>query len=90
MSRASLVLVVSLFNAPFQCTGSPDPSEAREERPGEALYNLAQEFRAAGDHDAWRKTLEHLIRRYPSSRFSVTAEQDLSDAGIEPGEAPSE
>ena len=81
--RAGALLLLAALGAPFQCTSEPDPSEAREERPGEALYGLAQEFREAGDEDGWRRTLEHLIRRFPSSRFAVTARHDLDDAGIE-------
>lgn len=80
MTRVLLLLAV--LGAPFQCPSEPDPASAREERPGEALYGLAQEFREAGDEDAWRRTLEHLVRRYPSSRFAVTAREDLADAGI--------
>ena len=59
----------------------PDPESAFEETPGEALYKLAEQFREQGDRDAWEKTLRHLIERYPSSRFAVTAEADLQREG---------
>lgn len=60
-----------------------------EETPGEALYGLAQDFQKAGDRGGWQRTLEYLIRRYPSSRFAVTAKQDLANAGLAvPGEEP--
>jgi outer membrane protein assembly factor BamD (BamD/ComL family) len=72
-----LVLMGALSSAPLQCTSEPDPSLAIEETPGEALYQLAQEFKRAGDHAAWHKTLEHLLRRYPSSRFAEMARLDL-------------
>jgi hypothetical protein len=70
--------------APFQCTSEPDPAAALEETPGEALYRVAQELDDKGERKAWQMTLEHLIARYPSSRFAATARQDLADAGIEP------
>jgi outer membrane protein assembly factor BamD (BamD/ComL family) len=87
MTRAGVVLLVATaLGAPFQCPSEPDPSRAREETPGEALYTLAQEFHQAGDRDGWERTLQHLIRRYPASRFAVTARRDLEDAGIEVSE----
>lgn len=70
--------------APLQCGSEYDPITALEERPGEALYELAGELKAKGETEAWRYTLEHLIRRYPSSRFAATARSDLEEAGIEP------
>ncbi len=79
---APFVLLAALGGAPMQCSGGPDPAKAPEETPGEALYQLAQEFRSRGDEAAWRQTLEHLIARYPSSRFAVAARQDLADAGV--------
>jgi TolA-binding protein len=79
----ALLLVAALSGAPVQCGSEPDPSNAMEETPGEALYELAEKFRKNGDSDAWRDTLLHLIERYPGSRFAVAAKQDLADAGIE-------
>jgi hypothetical protein len=81
MLRGVLFLSAALASAPFQCTRDPDPRNALEETPGEALYNLAQEFRAKGDEKAWRETLGYLIRRYPSSRFTVMAKDDLAASG---------
>ena len=34
--------------APFQCPSDPDPDKRREETPGEALYDLAGEFKKSG------------------------------------------
>ena len=83
MVRLSAVILVTAFatSAPFQCTSQPDPEKAVEDTPGEAIYRLAEEFRATGDEEAWRRTLQYLIQRYPSSRFAVRAKQDLEDAG---------
>jgi len=76
-----VILVAALGNAPFQCGSETDPSSMLEETPGEALYLLAERFRERGDLDAWRETLEHLIERYPNSRYAVAAKQDLASAG---------
>ena len=81
--RAVAVLVLSglAASAPLQCgSGDPESTERRGETPGEALYDLAQEFKARGDEDGWRRTLEYLKRRYPNSRFAVRAENDLERA----------
>lgn len=84
MTRAGVVILLACsLGAPFQCPGDPDPSRAREETPGEALYTLAEEFRQAGDRDGWERTLQHLVHRYPASRFAVTARRDLEEAGVE-------
>ena len=80
-----LLLSVLIAYAPFQCSGEPDPAKAIEETPGEALYKLAVEFQTKGDLAAWEGTLRFLMRNYPSSRFSLMAEQDLADAGIDAG-----
>ena len=81
MLRGATVLLLAsvLSTAPFQCSGGSDPAKAVDETPGDALYGLAQEFRQAGNLEAWRRTLRYLIDRYPSSRLSVTAKQDLAD-----------
>lgn len=76
-----LLLSSALGGAPFQCAGDPDPNRAREERPGQALYELAKEFKKSGDESAWRETLEYLIENYPASRFAETAKHDLEAAG---------
>jgi hypothetical protein len=74
---AALSLASLLGTAPLQCGSDSESAEARTETPGEALYGLAQEFKARGDADGWRRTLEYLRRRYPNSRFAVRAKNDL-------------
>ena len=82
MVRSALILSAALSTAPFQCT-STDPYDqvAMEETAGQALYELAEQFKKDGDTEAWRTTLEHLIERYPSSRFATTARRDLGRSG---------
>ncbi len=75
-----LVLSATLGGAPFQCGSESDPASALEETPGEALYELAEQFKRRGDQAAWRGTLTYLIERYPASRFAVTAKSDLRAA----------
>jgi hypothetical protein len=68
--------------APFQCPSDPDPDKRREETPGEALYDLASEFKKGGDKDAYVSTLQYLIKKYPRSRHAVQAHQELEAMGI--------
>lgn len=59
------------------------------ETPAEALYGLAGKFKAEGREAAWRSTLEHLIARYPNSRFAVMARDDLeAGSGVATPPAP--
>jgi hypothetical protein len=71
--------------APFQCSKSYDPTLRRDDDPGDALYDLAQDFKAKGDDKSYRETLQFLVKRYPSSRRAVKAREDLgADAGVTP------
>jgi hypothetical protein len=78
--RLSIALVCAalLGHAPLQCASDPDDKLRRYETPGEALYDLATQFKARGDDKAWRTTLEYLIARYPNSRFAEMARTDLA------------
>lgn len=76
--------VVTLGQAPLQCSRTPDPSLQREESPGDALWALANDFRAHGNESASTETLRFLVQRYPSSRFAPAARERLNgrlDAG---------
>jgi len=86
--RVLLMAALLGSQAPVQCGSQPDPAMAREERPGEALYGLAQEFEAEGNHEAWADTLRYLIRRHPSSRFAKSARADLQAAGASAADGP--
>ncbi len=78
MKPLGLLLTAALAGAPFQCSHDPDPRNALEETPGQALYELAKQFRAEGNTKAWRDTLAYLIKRYPSSRFAAIAQDELA------------
>ena len=86
-TAAVVLLCAALGNAPFQCASEPDPQKAMEETPGEALYKLAEQFKASGDEKAWRRTLEYLIANYPSSRFAAAARDDLGLGSVGTGGA---
>ena len=88
MRLAAVSLALSLAFAPYQCAKEPDPAVQREETPGEALYRLAEEFRARGDEQAYRATLEFLVSRYPSSRFAPAARDELEKLAIPDAGAP--
>jgi outer membrane protein assembly factor BamD (BamD/ComL family) len=76
----ALLCALLLGQAPLQCASDPDDKLRRYETPGEALYDLAGQFKAKGDEKAWRTTLEYLIARYPNSRFAEMARVDLGEA----------
>ena len=72
------LLTAATAAAPMQCQSEPPADERRYEEPSEALYDLAQRFRAQGNSKAWQTTLETIIERYPNSRESVMAKDDLA------------
>ena len=74
-------IAVALALAPFQCAGHPGPSERWNESPGDALWELAHEFRAHHDDAAATRTLEYLVRKYPSSRWAQAARDELEARG---------
>ncbi|MBK8169886.1 MAG: hypothetical protein IPK60_06035 [Sandaracinaceae bacterium] len=74
---AMAVLLVLCGAAPFQCASDPDTTLETEDSAPEALWNLAERFRADGNVDARRVTLQELRDRYPSSRFAQRARQEL-------------
>lgn len=81
--RVALVLALGaavLGHAPIQCARDPEPELREYETPAEALYGLAQRFEASGDREAWRRTLEYLVERYPNDRYAKMAEEDLEQA----------
>ncbi len=76
--RAALVaLLIGL--APLQCGTSPRGPDF-EDSPGQALGELSERFEADGDEAARRRTLEHLVERYPSSRYAERARVVLGRA----------
>jgi outer membrane protein assembly factor BamD (BamD/ComL family) len=79
MVAASLLLAASASLAPFQCASEVDPNKRREEEPGEALYALAERFKAEGNTKAQKTTLRFLIQKYPTSRFAEMARLDLGE-----------
>jgi hypothetical protein len=77
-SIAPLLLLASLANAPFQCASKAGPERRMEEEPAEALYELAEKFKAEGNPRAQAETLRYLVEKFPGSRFAEAAKQDLS------------
>ncbi|MGK4004360.1 hypothetical protein WMF31_17125 [Sorangium sp. So ce1036] len=87
----SLVVLAAVARAPYQCASEVDPDRRLYEDPSEALYELAERFKASGERRARVDTLRFLIERYPSSRFARMARRDLDalgDAGAPGGRAP--
>jgi hypothetical protein len=73
-----VLVVLAALQAPLQCSHDPDPSVRTEDTAGDALWDLANDFEARGDHAAAQHTLEKLVTRYPSSRHTGAA-KDLLD-----------
>lgn len=70
-----LIASLASFAAPLQCgSGSDMP---REDSAGDALYNLAQDFRAKGNEQAAKDTLRFLVEHYPSNRHVPAARDEL-------------
>jgi Tfp pilus assembly protein PilF len=80
---ASVGLVVaSLGGAPLQCGGGGSNADVRlEDSAGDALYNLAMDFRAKGNEQAAKDTLRYLIEHYPSNRHVPAARAELGESG---------
>jgi hypothetical protein len=81
LASFGLALVLASSAAPYQCTKRPDPQRAMEEEPSEALYKLAETFRAQGDERARETTLRTVAERWPSTRWAELARQDLAAMG---------
>ena len=79
------LVVASLGGAPLQCGSGPDPGTRLEDTAGDALYALAQDFRAKGNEQAARDTLRYLVEHYPSNRHVPAAKAELEGAAAESG-----
>ena len=78
MIRVGVVIaVLALAQAPMQCTHEADPNVRQEDTAGDALWDLAHDFKTRGDDAAYRHTLETLVARYPSSRHAAAAKEEL-------------
>jgi hypothetical protein len=77
-------LLAALGTAPMQCRHDPDPNLRREDDAGDALYALAQDFRAKGDEESAKQTLRFLVEKYPSNRHVPSARAELGAEGSKP------
>jgi hypothetical protein len=71
------VSIGSSLGAPLQCGSGSEPSVRREDSAGDALYGLAQDFRAKGNEAAAQDTLRYLVDHYPSNRHVPAARAEL-------------
>ena len=74
-----LLLLAASASAPYQCASRPGPERRLEVEPAEALYDLAQKFKAEGNTKAQAETLQYIVDKFPASRFAVAAKQELGD-----------
>jgi hypothetical protein len=84
--RATVIAGVAALvsTAPMQCGHTPDAELREDETPGDALWGLAQRFKAAHDDAGEKRTLEYLVERYPSSRWIGPAREELGKLGGAP------
>ncbi|MFO0763070.1 MAG: hypothetical protein U0359_41925 [Byssovorax sp.] len=73
------LLAVAFATAPFQCARKIEPDRQIDEEPAEALYKLAEKFKAEGNAAARTETLRFIVERYPASRFAELARLDLAE-----------
>jgi TolA-binding protein len=74
--------------APFQCGGG-SKDVPHEDSAGDALYKLAQDFKAKGNEQASKDTLRYLVQHYPSNRHVPAARIELGEGDLPPAPAPS-
>ncbi len=84
IARLLVVGVLSLSHAPFQCASDPDSSRRLEDTPSEALWALAERFRAQGNEDARLMALQEITDRYPSSAEAERARITLDGRDVPP------
>lgn len=72
------IFVASLSTAPMQCRREPQPELRREDTAGDALFELAMDFRRHGNEQAARETLRFLVEHYPSNRRAELARVELA------------
>jgi outer membrane protein assembly factor BamD (BamD/ComL family) len=78
---AAFALVLGGFGtAPMQCKHERDPNLRMEDTAGDALWELAADFKKQGNEPAARETLRRLVERYPSSRHASGARAELGEA----------
>jgi TolA-binding protein len=68
----------------MQCSRHPSPELRTEDSAGDALWGLAQNFRAKGNEQAARETMRFLVERYPSNRFAPAARAELEKSDASP------
>ena len=81
MLLRSVLCAALLSSAPLQCGHTSDAELREDETPGDALWQLAQRFRAAHDEAGERRTLQFLVERYPVSRWVPQARERLGQLG---------
>lgn len=83
--RTAFAALALSANAPLQCGSHHDDAALRrEDSAGDALYGLAETFRAKGNEAAAKDTLRYLVDHYPSNRHVPAARAELGEAAPAP------
>jgi TolA-binding protein len=74
--KAVALAVALAMAAPYQCA-SNEPARPVEDTAPEALWILAERFKAEGNVSARETTLRQIIDAYPGSRYAQRARLEL-------------
>lgn len=74
-------LAIALGTAPMQCSRNVS-EQTHEQAPGDAIYQLAEDFRAKGNEQAWLDSLRFLVAKYPSNRHVPAARAELQERAM--------
>jgi TolA-binding protein len=75
MKAAALACLLAL-SAPYQCASDEERPPVEDTAP-QALWILAERFKAESNPDARKTTLQQIIDAYPSSRYAQRAREEL-------------
>jgi hypothetical protein len=74
--KAALLSMLIALSAPYQCASDDERPPVEDSGP-QALWILAERFKAEGNLPARETTLRQIIEAYPSSRYAQRARAEL-------------
>jgi TolA-binding protein len=77
--KALLAAALIALSAPYQCASDDERPPVEDSAP-QALWVLAERFKAENNPAARETTLRQIVESYPSSRYAQRARQELGIA----------
>ena len=74
--KAALLASLIALSAPYQCASDDERPPVEDSAP-QALWLLAERFKAENNLAARETTLRQIVDAYPSSRYAQRARQEL-------------